>query len=201
MSKQASPLVIDFTSAAFRHRLKYGGEKGQGLAKAVGLTKGRLPNIIDATAGLGRDGFIMAHLGAEVTMIERSPIVAKALQKALQDARDEESILASSAKRIKLITGDAIKLLANISPQVIYIDPMHPARKKSALVKQNLRDLRQIVGDDNDKQNLIRTALQFASQRVVLKWPKSAELPVDLPKPSYEISGKTTKYYVFICNQ
>jgi len=192
---------IDFTSAAFRHRLKYGGEKGQALAKAVGLNKGRTPSIVDATAGLGRDGFVLAHLGSEITMIERSPIVATTIQKALQVAKKAEPIFAEPAKRIKLITGDAIEVLSNISPQVVYIDPMHPVRKKSALVKQNMRDLRQIVGDDDDKQNLIMSALQHASQRVVLKWPKAASLPDDLAKPSYEISGKTTIYYVFICSK
>lgn len=192
---------IDFTSAAFHHRLKYGGEKGQALAKAVGLNKGRTPAIVDATAGLGRDGFILAHLGAEVIMIERSPIVAIALQKALQIARQAEPVFAEPANRIKLVTGDAIELLADISPQVIYIDPMHPARKKSALVKQDMRDLRQVVGDDSDKKNLIITALQCSNQRVVLKWPKAADLPGGLPKPSYEISGKTTRYYVFICSK
>ncbi|MCF6293521.1 MAG: class I SAM-dependent methyltransferase [Robiginitomaculum sp.] len=199
MSQQQ--IHIDFTSAAFRHRLKYGGEKGQALAKAVGLNKGRTPAIVDATAGLGRDGFVLAHLGAEITMIERSPVVAQALQKALQVAEEAEPIFAEPAKRIKLITGDAIEVLSNISPQVVYIDPMHPARKKSALVKQNMRDLRQIVGDDSDKQNLIIAALQFASHRVVLKWPRAEGLPDDLPKPSYDISGKTTRYYVFICSK
>lgn len=201
MNKQVSTLVIDFTSAAFRHRLKYGGERGQALAKAVGLNKGRFPDIIDATAGLGRDGFILAHLGANVTMIERNPVVANALQKALQVAKKAEPMFAEPASRIRLIAGDAIKLLANISPQVVYIDPMHPARKKSALVKQDMRDLRQVVGDDRDKQNLISTALQVASNRVVVKWPKAAGLPNDIPKPSYEISGKTTRYCVFITSK
>jgi len=189
---------IDFTSAAMRHRLLQGGGRGQALAKAVGLSKGRSPHIIDATAGLGRDGFILAHLGANIIMIERHPAVANALQKALEQARTSEVLFAEPANRIQLLPGDARVLLPKELPEVIYIDPMHPKRTKSALVKKNLRDLRDLVGADEDSADLIRIALRCAQNRVTLKWPKNAALPDGLPKPSFEQVGKTTRYAIFL---
>lgn len=192
-------LKISFTSSAFRHRLRQGGGRGQALTKAVGLSKGNTPNIVDATAGLGRDGFILAHLGANVTMIERSEPVATALQSALDQALADEPLFAQPAARITLLRGDAKALLPGLSPMVSYLDPMHPTRTKSALVKQNLRNLRSMVGDDSDRDALILIALNNTKQRVVVKWPKNASWPTSLPKPSYQAIGKTTRYCVFVC--
>ncbi len=64
-------LEIDFLSGAVAHRLKYGGGKGQALPKAIGMKIDKSPKVIDATAGLGRDAFLLASLGAKVIMIER----------------------------------------------------------------------------------------------------------------------------------
>ncbi len=189
---------ISFTDAAFRHRLTHGGGRGLALAKALGLTKGRTPDIVDATAGLGRDGFLLAHLGAKVTLIERAAPIHAALQRALDAARAADPLLAEPASRITLLMDDAITLLPDLAPETVYIDPMHPARTKSALVKQPMRDLRQIVGEDPDAGQLIRSALGCAQKRVAVKWPRLATLPDDLPKPSYELAGKTTRYVVFI---
>ena len=87
-------LRIDFTSGAVAHRLKFGGGRGQDLPKAVGLKKGNTPDIIDATAGLGRDAFLLASLGANVTLIERSKqmhaLLDSALKHALMDGETSE---------------------------------------------------------------------------------------------------------------
>lgn len=168
------------------------------LAKALGLTKGRTPELVDATAGLGRDGFLLAHLGAKVTLIERAAPIHAALQHALDDARQAEPLLSEPASRITLLAGDARDLLPALIPNTVYIDPMHPARVKSALVKQPMRDLRAIVGEDPDASQLILCALESAQKRVAVKWPRLAPLPDDLPKPSYELVGKTTRYVIFV---
>ncbi|VAV89247.1 hypothetical protein MNBD_ALPHA06-416 [hydrothermal vent metagenome] len=189
---------ISFTSPAFRHRLSQGGGRGQALAKALGLSKGRTPDIVDATAGLGKDGFVLAHLGAKITLIERNPSVAAALQQALSQAKIAEPLFAQPAARITLLHGDAMDLLPKLAPPVVYIDPMHPARSKSALVKQPMRDLRQLVGGDSDSAELITIALRHAQKRVVVKWPRHAALPEPILTPSYELAGKTTRYCVFL---
>ena len=189
-------LEIDFTSGAVAHRLRFGGGRGQDLPKAIGLKKGANPHVVDATAGLGRDAFLLASLGAKVTLIERSEKMHGLLAAALEKARSGE--LAEIIARMELLHGDAKALLPRLSPEVVLVDPMHPPRGNSALVKQDMRQLREIVGEDPDAVALIEVALATATNRVVLKWPRKADLPAGLPAPSHQILGKSTRYDVWM---
>ena len=85
-----------------------------------------------------------------------------------------------------------------MAAEVVLVDPMHPPRGSSALVKKEMRLLRALVGSDEDALDLMRAALAAASQRVVLKWPLRAAPMVNLPPPSHQIRGKTTRYHVFM---
>ncbi len=189
-------LGIDFTSGAVAHRLRFGGGRGQDLPKAVGLKKGANPHVVDATAGLGRDAFLLASLGAQVTLIERSAHMHSLLAAALEKARDSE--VSDIIARMDLRHGDAKTLLPALAPEVVLVDPMHPPRGNSALVKQDMRQLREIVGEDPDAETLINVALEVAQNRVVLKWPRKAPLPAGLPSPSHQILGKSTRYDVWM---
>ena len=189
-------LTLDFTKGAVAHRLRFGGGLGQDLPKAIGMKKGVRPHVVDATAGLGRDAFLLASLGAEVTLIERSPTMHSLLHAAISKAR--ESDVGDIAQRMKLLKGDAKTLLPTLAPEVILVDPMHPPRGNSALVKQEMRQLRDIVGEDPDALEMIQIALSSAKSRVVLKWPRKAALPEDLPRPSHQILGKSTRYDVWM---
>lgn len=189
-------LEIDFTSGAVAHRRHFGGGRGQDLPKAAGLKKGICPRVVDATAGLGRDAFLLASLGAEVVLVERSKPLHALLEKALEKARDSD--MAEIASRMTLIFGDAKTLLPSLKPEVVLVDPMHPPRGNSALVKQEMRQLRAIVGADPDALELIQVALEAAQNRVVLKWPRKAGLPAGLPAPSHQILGKSTRYDVWM---
>lgn len=189
-------LEIDFTTGAVAHRLRFGGGLGQDLPKAVGMKNGIRPHVVDATAGLGRDAFLLASLGATVTLIERSATMHALLEAALEKAAVSE--VAQIASRMTLLHGDAITLLPTLAPEVILVDPMHPPRGNSALVKQEMRQLRAAVGEDTDSTELIKVALAVAQKRVVLKWPRKAALPEGLPAPSHQILGKTTRYDVWM---
>lgn len=191
-----SPLTIDFTSGAIAHRLRFGGGRGQALPRAVGMKGGKTPDVVDATAGLGRDAFLLASLGAQVTLIERSEQMHALLADAL--ARAADSDVAEIIARMTLLQGDAKDLLPDLSPEVVLVDPMHPERNKSALVKKEMRLIRQIVGVDSDAPALMKVALGCARKRVVLKWPQKADLMEGLPKPSHQITGKSTRYDVFM---
>jgi 16S rRNA (guanine1516-N2)-methyltransferase len=192
----ADELKIDFTTGAVAHRLRFGGGRGQDLPKAVGLKKGACPYVVDATAGLGRDAFLLASLGAQVTLIERSAQMHSLLAAALEKAQVGE--MAEIASRMELLQGDAKELLPTLAPEVVLVDPMHPPRGNSALMKQDMRQLRQIVGEDPDACALIKVALETAQKRVVLKWPRKAALPDGLPAPSHQIIGKSTRYDVWM---
>ncbi len=190
-------LSIDFTSGAVAHRRRFGGGRGQALARAVGMKAGRTPAVVDATAGLGRDAFLLASLGARVTLIERCQPVHAALTAALERARSHDETR-DIAARMTVVHGDARFLLPDLEPEVVLIDPMHPPRRTRALVKQPMRRLREIVGNDTDARALIETALGAAHNRVVVKWPRKAALPDGLPAPSHRITGKTTRFDVFM---
>ncbi len=191
-------LICGFTGGAVLHRFRFGGGRGQALPRAVGMKGGVNPVVVDATAGLGRDAFLLASLGADVTLIERSPVIHGLLEEGMARARKAGGDVAKVIGRMTLLHGDARDLLLALSPEVILVDPMHPARKKSALVKNELRLIREIVGADEDSAELMTVALATARKRVVLKWPLRAEPMQGISPPSHQIMGKSTRYDVFM---
>jgi 16S rRNA (guanine1516-N2)-methyltransferase len=202
LSKDKTPevhkLVCDFIGGAVGHRFRFGGGRGQALPKAVGMKGGKNPMVVDATAGLGRDAFLLASLGVEVTLIERSPHMHRLLEEGLACAREAGGDVAETISRMTLLHGDARDLLPTLAPEVVLVDPMHPPRKKTALVKNEMRLIRAIVGTDEDSVELMKVALTTASRRVVLKWPQHADPIEGICPPSHQIAGKSTRYDVFM---
>ncbi|MEN5298928.1 class I SAM-dependent methyltransferase [Brucella sp. TWI559] len=200
MTQKAEPseLIIDFVGGAVGHRFRSGEGRDQALAKAVGFSRGVTPDIVDATAGLGRDAFLLASLGATVTLIERSKKMYDLLSDALARAHSEGGRYAQTIARMTLLHGDSCLLLPELKPKVVLVDPMHPPRGNSALVKKEMRQIREIVGPDPDSEKLMQIALEVAENRVVLKWPLRAEPMPGLRKPSHQILGKSTRYDVFV---
>ena len=192
------PLIVDFIGGSLNYRINFSGNIKQNLARAVGIKSGIRPDIIDATAGLGRDSFILASLGSNVTLIERSKIMHDLLADGMKKASREGGKLSEVIARMKLIHGDAIEILPQISTDIIYIDPMHPPRQKSALVKTEMRQIRAIVGEDLDRLELIKTALGTNCRRVALKWPAKSPLPDGLPKCSHQLLGKSIRFDIFM---
>lgn len=193
------PILVDFTGGKNAHRRQFGGGRGQPLAKAVGLKNGLTPRIIDATAGFGKDAFVFASLGCQVLMIEQQPVIAALVADAMQRARhhaDTSDIIS----RLRLHQGDAVTYLANLSeadrPEVVYLDPMYPTRDKSALVKKEMQFLQQLVGANNNNNELLAIARQAAIKRVVVKRPRGAEYLAD-QKPHASIESKNTRYDIY----
>src|SRR5690606_28071885 len=149
---------VDFVEDALAHRRQYGGGAGQMVARAVGIRGALRPRVLDATAGLGRDAFVLASLGCDVVLIERQPVIAALLADGLERARHAGGEVAEIAGRMQLLAGDAIELMADWSepaPEVIHLDPMFPERQKSALVKKEMRLFRPLAGDDADSPQLL----------------------------------------------
>jgi 16S rRNA (guanine1516-N2)-methyltransferase len=189
---------VDFAGGAVGYRFRRGGERGHPLVRAAGIKKDRLPSIVDATAGLGRDAFLLASAGATVILIERSAEVHALLKEALARANAESPELAEVVGRMTLIHGDARHHLPELKPDVVIVDPMHPPRRNTALVKQEMRQLSAIVGADEDAHETMAVALASARDRVVLKWPLRAAPLLATPKPSHQLAGKTVRYEVFM---
>lgn len=186
-----SPLFVDFNSQALSRRKDAG--KTQGLIRACRPQPGL--RIIDATAGWGRDAALLAAFGADVMMIERQPAMAALLADGLERLNQQSS----SPLKLSLVCANAVSYLQSLSPydypDVIYLDPMHPVRQKSALVKKDMQALQQLIGADDDVLIVLQQAMQCARQRVVVKWPQS--LP-PLLAPHHTIQGKTVRFDIYM---
>ncbi len=204
------PLYVDFVAGplGYARRVNRFGL----LFQAVGFRSGR-PTVLDATAGLGRDAFWLAYHGCRVTALERSPVLFALLQDGLERAARVPEIREHLGDRLRLLHADARVFLRQLAekcatsapacvslpedaPDVVYLDPMYPPQRKSALVKVEMRILRQLVGDDPDAGELFELACAVARQRVVVKRHRHAE-PLS-PDPTHSHSDQTTRYDVYV---
>lgn len=203
--KAPGPVRVDFVHGASAHRRKYGGGRGQSIAKAVGINSAYKPSVLDATAGLGRDAFVLATLGCDVTMIERHPVVYLLLKSGLQCANNSENRneVADIMARIRLLQGNSIDLLANWQvekkpqPDIVYLDPMFPHSKASAEAKKEMKLFRSLVGADLDEDQLWAQADDIARCRIVVKRPAKAP-PLAGKEPSYVLAGKANRFDIYV---
>ena len=190
-------IKVDFVDGAVAHRRKFGGGRGQDIAKAVGLKHGFTPHVLDATAGLGRDSFVLATLGCTVTMMERMPIVAALLEDGLQRGHLNVDV-SDIIQRMNVIHASSINNMSLVQqPDVIYLDPMYPHREKSAAIKKEMRIFQTLVGEDLDADALLAPALALAKYRVVVKRPSYAP-PLNDQKPSTSIKMKKNRFDVYV---
>ncbi|TRY34022.1 class I SAM-dependent methyltransferase [Aliiglaciecola sp. M165] len=192
-------VFVDFASDALTFRRLHSGGKKESIAKAVGVKGAYAPSVIDATAGLGKDAFVLASLGCHVEMIERSPVVAALLEDGLNRAGQSTELSQWLPERMKLFHGPSYTLLNDWQgnlPDVVYLDPMFPHRKKSALVKKEMRLFQQMLGPDEDADKLLAPALKLATKRVVVKRPESAPF-LDGKEPNMQIKGKKLRFDVY----
>ncbi len=193
------PVRAEFVTGKMGYRREHGGGAGQLVAKAVGLQKTRAAlHIVDATAGLGQDAFVLASLGCTVTLFERNPVIHALLADGLARAALNVDC-AAIVERMRLLEGSSIEWLARPGTEaadVVYLDPMFPHRDKSALVKKEMQVFRTIVGDDEDSAQLLAAALEQARYRVVVKRPRKASA-IEGAEPTTRIEGKSSRYDVY----
>ncbi len=195
---QAGSVYAEFVRGAAGYRRRHGGGRNQALARAAGL-KGAPPTVLDATAGLGQDAFVLACLGCTVTMLERSPVAAALLADGLHRAQKDPETAAIVRERMNLVRGDACVWMRQMDerPDVVYLDPMYPPDKKAAPAKKEMRMFRAIMGMDADAPALLEAALGCARKRVAVKRPKGAQ-PLAQKKPSMAIHAKSTRFDVYV---
>ncbi|REL31389.1 class I SAM-dependent methyltransferase [Thalassotalea euphylliae] len=192
-----APIKVDFIDGAVGHRRKFGGGRGQDIAKAVGLKHGFNPHVLDATAGLGRDAFVLAALGCKVTLVERNPVVAALLADGLARAQLNADI-SEIAQRMTLIHQSSTQDMPQLDDiDVVYLDPMYPHKEKSAQVKKEMRVFQHLVGADLDADQLLAPALALAEYRVVVKRPSYADYLAN-QKPSTEVKMKKNRFDIYV---
>ncbi len=175
--KKAPTVEIDFTTGKSAYRRRFGGGVRQAISRAVGLDKCRKLHVLDATGGLARDAFVLATLGARLTVIERSKILCYLIDIALRKA-EMDTDTALIAQRMSIIHADSVEYIQRLrnsdQPDVIYLDPMYPIRHKSAATKKDMHLLHKLIGPENNASQLLQAALGKAKKRVVIKRPAAA---------------------------
>jgi 16S rRNA (guanine1516-N2)-methyltransferase len=199
-------LRVDYQAGPQARRVAQGSGRKEPLSRALGL-QARLPTrtVFDATAGLCRDAFLLASLGVEVHAVERNPVVGALVRDALSRAtqfQDADHPLANLQVQI----GDARNILEQMPrdsrPEAIYLDPMFPPRRKSSLVKKEMRILAELAGgatSETELADLLEVAMHAALRRVVLKRPTEAPPTSAVREPDHSIQGgRTTRYDVWM---
>lgn len=176
LTVKEKPVIVDFLSGKLAHRRKFGGGKNaEAVARACFKSTTEV-EVFDATAGLGRDSYVLAYLGAKVHMFERNEVVRIILKDGLRRAYNSDE---SDFFKEHMILEDALSIwdyMGDVKPYCVYLDPMYPERKKSAQVKKDMRTFHEVVGADEDIENLLQSALSLADGRVVLKRPQYADV-------------------------
>lgn len=186
-SSELGLMCFDFQDIYSYHKRQNYALSKEPLAKALGIKGAAEKRIIwDATCGTGKDSLLIHYFGANLTSFERNPAVYLLLKDALR----------RYPMSFDLVFGDASKLASpEIRPEVIYYDPMYPAKKKSALARKEMRIFKEIVGEDNDSKDFLEWAMKTATERVVIKRPLEA-LPVK-ENPTASYTGKSTRYDMY----
>ncbi|MCB1630749.1 MAG: class I SAM-dependent methyltransferase [Pseudomonadales bacterium] len=198
--QRLTPVQVDFGDPALLHRLRRADARSEDLARAVGVGQRRPLQVVDATAGWGRDSAVLAALGCEVTMIERHRVVWLLLDDALARASaSADPRVRTLVDRLHLLEGDARErqqCWSAPAPDAVLLDPMFPERDGSAAVRKEMQLFQALVGDDADAAELLAASLALARYRVVVKRPRRAPaLPG--PPPSFTIEGRSTRFDVY----
>lgn len=162
------------------------------LARACGTALADL-HILDACAGFGSDGLLLAQLGARVCMVERQRLVWILLQERARHFAGTQTIC-----------GEAAEVLASPSAgapsapwDVILLDPMFPPRSKKALPNRGLQHLRELTESavyDDDGLTLLRLALEKTAGRVVVKRRLK---DIQLLPADFQIKGKSIRFDIY----
>lgn len=192
---QKGVVRADFISGAMGYRRLHHGKEL--IAKAVDCKRYR--TVWDATGGLGRDSFMLALMGMEVVVFECNPVVLALLSDGLYRAKKSLDLI-DIVKRINLIQGDFVtyspEVLGFRQPEIVYLDPMYPERKKHAQVKKEMAYFQQLIDGAGDEQQLLQHARLVATKRVVVKRPLHGVYLADT-KPNYNYQGKSTRFDIY----
>jgi len=190
------PVYVDFMEGplGYVRRLNPFGQ----LIKAICSNKST-PRVLDTTAGLAHDAFILVHKGCNVLAVERSPVLMELIKDGIERTKSNKNLHCMLNKRLELICPDACDVLKDPSLSdsfdVVYIDPMFPPKKKTALVKKEMRIVRSLVGDDKDSSELLDLAREVVAGHVVVK--RMLHAPPLAPDPSRTLRGRTCRFDIY----
>lgn len=172
------------------------------LVRAAKIRGIASPTAFDATAGLGEDALLLAAAGFTVTLYESDPVIAVLLKDSLARAAADPR-LANVVARMQAHEGDSIAALNALAtsgtepPDVVYLDPMFPARRKSAAVGKKFQLLHELERPCGNPEELLEAACAVRPRKVVVKRPVKGPYLADV-KPSYSLTGKAVRFDVIV---
>ena len=198
-NRRQSPVLVDFFDRAFQRRLA-AGLQGQLLGKALGLKNLRTPTVLDATAGLGTDSYLMAHAGCLVTAIERSSAIFALLEDGLRRAVQAVGVQESGSEaacRIEIRRGDFLLMdWPDKAYDVVYLDPMFPGDRRKASSGKEMTMLQNIATEDQSESELLSQSLRCARRRVVVKRNRRSRELAGM-KPTLKFQGSRLRFDVY----
>ena len=175
------------------HRVTNGRLQHEMLVRAAKSDKPG-HKAIDATAGMGEDAFLLAAQGYEVTLFEQNPVIAVLLKDALRRAK-KHPVLKDIASRMNLVQDNSVEGMSKLLDpvDVIYLDPMFPARQKSSLINKKLQLIQKLEPPCSEETDLFDAAISASPSKIIVKRPLKSEFLAGR-KPSYTLNGKAIRY-------
>jgi 16S rRNA (guanine1516-N2)-methyltransferase len=192
-----TPYYVNFQSQQMLQRSSKALQQNELIVRACKIKDTNPCRVVDATAGFGRDAFILAASGFHVCLVERHNLLALLLDQAIAQISAEQI-----KTRLSLIHDDSQNYLKKLAlsqdkPEVVYLDPMFTL-KRHAKVKKDLQILQYLLDDTADDSNtLLPLAQQAASKKVVVKRAIDAP-PLNACKPAFSFSGKHTRFDIYL---
>lgn len=202
LSLMSGKLVMRGDLSSMLPRIANGRLQHEMLVKAAKLknASGQL-TAIDATAGMGEDSMLLAAAGYNVILYEYDPVIAALLRDSLKRAEDI-SELRDIINRMHLVEKDSIAAMSELSESVdlIYLDPMFPARQKTGLIKKKFQLLQKLETPCMEEDKLIEAAINARPKRLVIKRPAKGPYIAGM-KPHFSFKGKSIRYdcFSFLC--
>ena len=199
---KTSPLRVDFSAGKIQRRAR-DALASQHLLRAAGGGA----TVLDATAGLGRDAFLLACAGKQVLMLERNPVVHALLADGLSRAAADPE-LAPVAARMKLLLQDFREFNESRRFDTVFLDPMFPQAGKRSRAKKEMVFLQRLLNESEpepesereqatEESGLLDRALDLARDRVVVKRPPR-EAWLDEIKPAFSYQGRLSRFDVYL---
>ena len=190
-------IMVDFREML--PRLKQSNLQREMLVKAARIKGQPMPQtLIDATAGFGEDSLILAAAGFQVQLYEFDEVIAALLKDGMERAMEIPE-LKNAVGRMKLVCGDSTEGMKNLDfkPDIVLLDPMFPARQKSALIKKKFQLIQRLESPCSTEEQLLDAAVAADPKRIVIKRPLKGQYLADR-KPSYSLDGKAIRYDCFV---
>ncbi len=187
----AVSIDLDLGNGPLARRIRQ-SRRDEPLPRAVSLhRRDRPPRVLDATAGLCRDAMVLAHLGCQVTAVERIPALAFLASTAIEGTW--------LARNLAVVCGDSLAFLSSLPPDdrpdVVYLDPMFETKGR-AQVKKDMQVCRALAGPPTDSEALLAAALRVARERVVVK--REATAKVLAPGVAFAVDGERVRFDVYL---